>query len=87
MDDRLLAGLDDRIWERLPSLKSYSKLLLLYLRRIDPENKGAETKMFRVLEKTGMCNRSLTLAIEELVIGGMISYTKQDALATMRILM
>lgn len=52
--------------EYLPKLKSYSRILLMYLLINDKEGKGIHLRQWWIMEETGLSQRALTLAIAEL---------------------
>jgi len=56
----------------MPTLKRYSVVLLLYLVTVDPEHGGIVLKQWHIMEKTGLCQRSLQLAIKELEDKGLL---------------
>lgn len=55
-----------KIVELMPALKRYSIVLLVYLVTIDPYLEGVSLTHKHIMEKTGLCERSLGLAIREL---------------------
>lgn len=56
----------------MPQLKNYSITLLTFLMIEDPEGHGVQLKQSYILTKTGLCQRSLQLAIKELEGKGLI---------------
>lgn len=55
-----------KLKELMPSLHRYSVVLLLFLILSDVDKDGVEFKQWWIMEKTGLCQRSLQLAIKEL---------------------
>ncbi len=56
----------NRLKELMPTLHRYSIVLLVYLILNDVEKKGIELKQWWIMQQTGLCQRSLQLAIREL---------------------
>lgn len=61
-----------RLVELMPTLKNYSIVLLAYLIAVDPEGKGVPCKYWFLVERTGLCQRSLQFAIKELESKGLL---------------
>lgn len=56
----------DIIMDMMPTLKHYSFRLLLFICHTDPVGDGVVLKQSYIMQKTGLCQRSLQLAIQEL---------------------
>jgi hypothetical protein len=56
----------------MPQLRSYSIILALYVITKDVDGYGVPLKQWFIMEKTGLCQRSLQLAIAELESKGIL---------------
>lgn len=55
-----------RLVAMMNRLRSYSFILASYIIINDPYGEGISLKQWYIMEKTGLCQRSLQLAIQEL---------------------
>lgn len=56
----------DKLVNLMPELKNYSIVLSMFILYLDPDLEGVHLKQWYIIEKTGLCQRSLQLAIKEL---------------------
>ncbi len=64
----------ERVWKVVPTLRTYSKTFLLFLAHNNAHLQGYYAKRWFFESATGLCNRSIELAIAELVERGYITY-------------
>lgn len=65
----------DKVWKVSPLLKSYSRNLLSYLVYLDPLCMGVGIEQWKVMKATGLCQRSLQMAMDELREHRLLTFT------------
>jgi CRP-like cAMP-binding protein len=69
---------DDKmnVWKIVPALRSYSKILLLYLKDKGADEQVVFLQQEVIMAETGLCRSSMFLAIAELTKSGILHVTR-----------
>jgi hypothetical protein len=64
------------VWKIVPALRSYSKILLLYLKAKGADEQVVFLQQEVIMGETGLCRSSMFLAIGELTKMGILHITR-----------
>jgi len=69
-------------WTYIPTLKTYSGILLMYLYENHVDTKAKTIPRKEILDATGLCKQSYYMAVDELVEKQLLSISKYRAKTT-----